>query len=213
MRVKLPASLKAIYGEEENSEGGAPQEVGVASTPNEEEIGEPEVEMNWNVCTYLPESGSCQDIFRVIVAGHIHALYSHEAEGRRNHAPGSTPIQRRANITQSQVCIHVESLPDIHIDSIPPPSLSLSLTHTHTHTHTYTHAQFTPDNTVTPSLVSFAQERIQKELTDKLFRCVRQMLVIKNSAYFSCNGSSVGSRLPCVLAVMVAQLVADCRVL
>ena len=30
---------------------------------------------------------------------------------------------------------------------------------------------------------------------------------------FSCNGSSVGSRLPCALAVMVAQLEADCRVL
>jgi DNA polymerase epsilon subunit 1 len=141
VRVKLPPSLKALYSEEENSETATAtqEEVGVASTPNEQEMGslneqeieEPEVEMNWNVCNYLPESGSCQDIFRVMVAGHIHALYSHEVEGRRNHAPGSTPIQRRrANITQSQ---------------------------------------FTPDNTVTPSLVTFAQERIQKDITEKLF--------------------------------------------
>ena len=142
----------------------------MASTPNEQEMGslneqeieEPEVEMNWNVCNYLPESGSCQDIFRVMVAGHIHALYSHEVEGRRNHAPGSTPIQRRrANITQSQVSWWLSVCQVLILSYSPhtlPLSLSLSLSH-----------QFTPDNTVTPSLVTFAQERIQKDITEKLF--------------------------------------------
>ena len=113
VRVKLPSSLRTMYGEEENSEATNEEEVGVASTPNDQEVGmaptapnEEEVEMNWSVCNFLPEAGSCQDIFRVMVAAHIHALYSHEVEGRRNHAPGSTPIQRRLNTSvQSQVCV------------------------------------------------------------------------------------------------------------
>ena len=115
VRVKLPSSLRTMYGEEENSEATNEEEVGVASTPNDPEVGvaptapnEEEVEMNWSVCNFLPEAGSCQDIFRVMVAAHIHALFSHEVEGRRNHAPGSTPIQRRLNTSvQSQVCVCV----------------------------------------------------------------------------------------------------------
>lgn len=90
-------SLKAIYHDDEVSM--TEEEVGVASSERAEE----EVEMNWNLCSYLPDAGSCQDLFRVLVAGHIHALYTHEVEGRRNHAPGSTPIQRHTNSTQSQV--------------------------------------------------------------------------------------------------------------
>ena len=141
-------SLKALYSEEENSETATAtqEEVGVASTPNEQEIEEPEVEMNWNMCNYLPESGSCQDIFRVMVAGHIHSLYSHEVEGRRNHAPGSTPIQRRhANITQSQVSWWLRVCQVVTLSYSPPPlshppshtlslslSLSLSLPSVHT---------------------------------------------------------------------------------
>ena len=74
----------------------------MASTPNDPEVDQ-EVEMNWNICNYLPESGSCQDIFKVMIASHIHALHTHEVEGRSNHTPGSTPIQRRTNSTQSQV--------------------------------------------------------------------------------------------------------------
>ena len=141
VRVKLPASLKAIYHDDEPSM--ADDEMGVVSGEGtEEEVGvvsnggsEEEVEMNWNICNYLPEAGSCQDIFRVLVAGHIHALHTHEAEGRRNHAPGSTPIQRRTNSTQSQVayeCVHSpspsHSLPPSHPH---PPSLPLSLPPSH----------------------------------------------------------------------------------
>lgn len=58
IKVSLPQPLKAIYNDEDNSL--IQEEGGVASTPND-----PEVEMNWNICNYLPESGSCQDIFRV----------------------------------------------------------------------------------------------------------------------------------------------------
>ena len=62
VKVKLPTSLKAIYHNEADSTMMSQEEEGVACTPSG---AEPEVEMNWNICNYLPEAGSCQDIFRV----------------------------------------------------------------------------------------------------------------------------------------------------
>ena len=35
----------------------------------EGEGGRTEVEMKWNICKYLPEAASCQDIFRVSPSG------------------------------------------------------------------------------------------------------------------------------------------------
>ena len=162
VRVKLPSSLKTIYGEEEDDSEPMEEGVGVASTPTNEQ----EVEMNWNVCNFLPEAGSCQDIFRVMVAAHIHALHCHEAEGRRNHAPGSTPIQRRSNSTQSQVlCVCNIFHLSLSLSLSLPLSLSLSLLLSPSPSL----PQFPPDSSVTPGLVSFAQQRIQTEITDKLF--------------------------------------------
>ena len=60
-----------------------------------------EVEMNWNICRYLPVDGSCQEIFKVIIAGHIQALYEHLLSQQTE--PGSTPIQRKTGSSQSQV--------------------------------------------------------------------------------------------------------------
>ena len=65
-----------------------------------------EVEMNWNICRYLPEEGSCQEIFKVIIAGHIQALYSHLIEVQKEFEPGNTPIQRRSQ-TQVHTQVHV----------------------------------------------------------------------------------------------------------
>lgn len=55
--VKVPKSLREIFTDEEPSEVEVEEE--------EEEEGKTEVEMNWNICKYLPEAASCQDIFRV----------------------------------------------------------------------------------------------------------------------------------------------------
>ena len=92
-----------LFGEEQLEEGTASQ-----SNQGEDdevmEVGEREyeVEMNWNICRYLPEAGSCQEIFKVIIAGHIQALYEHLVEIQKVHEPGSTPIQRRTGSTQTQ---------------------------------------------------------------------------------------------------------------
>jgi len=56
--VKVPKSLREIFTDEEPSEVEVEEE-------EEEEEGKTEVEMNWNICKYLPEAASCQDIFRV----------------------------------------------------------------------------------------------------------------------------------------------------
>ena len=52
--MKLPKSLNNLFSEEE-----------VMEEDVMEEGGRPEVEMNWNICKYLPMAASCQDIFRV----------------------------------------------------------------------------------------------------------------------------------------------------
>ena len=41
------------------------EEEEVEMMEDEEDSRKTEVEMNWNICKYLPEAASCQDIFRV----------------------------------------------------------------------------------------------------------------------------------------------------
>ena len=55
--VKVPKALREMFSDEEPGE--------VEEEEEEEEGGKAEVEMNWNICKYLPEAASCQDIFRV----------------------------------------------------------------------------------------------------------------------------------------------------
>ncbi len=73
-----------------------------------------EVEMNWNICKYLPEEGSCQEIFKVIIAGHIQALYSHLVEVQKEFEPGNTPIQRRSDPSQTTQVYHLPNRDDIY---------------------------------------------------------------------------------------------------
>lgn len=75
---------------------------------------------------------NCFNIFyKIVVAGHIHAMYKHSLEERRIIQPGTTPIRRKGGSSQSQ--------------------------------------RTAVESSATPSLVSFAQERIQGELTQQLF--------------------------------------------
>ena len=49
----------------------------------EGEGGRTEVEMKWNICKYLPEAASCQDIFRVScfeASSHIAIIHSFVAK-------------------------------------------------------------------------------------------------------------------------------------
>ena len=59
--VPLPKSLKKIFGEAVEEEEVEEEEV-----MEVEGDGKPEVQMNWNICKYLPEAASCQDIFQVM---------------------------------------------------------------------------------------------------------------------------------------------------
>ena len=56
--MKVPKALREMFSDEEPGEVEEEEE-------GEEEGGKAEVEMNWNICKYLPEAASCQDIFRV----------------------------------------------------------------------------------------------------------------------------------------------------
>ena len=68
----------------------------------EDEIDEgPEIEMNWNLATYLPESGAIQKNFNTVIAGYITANHQFIEEEAERIAPGQTPIRRRRS-SQSQ---------------------------------------------------------------------------------------------------------------
>ena len=64
--------------------------------------------MNWNICKYLPTEASCQDYFNVVVGGHIHAMYKHCLEERRQLSPGNTPAKRRH--MDSQIPVYASKL-------------------------------------------------------------------------------------------------------
>lgn len=132
VRGKLP---KEIDEEEvvENMEDPQNRSDELMATPNDDD--EPKVEMNWNMKRYLPSAASCQSYFQIIIASHIHAVYTHSLEERRCIEPGSTPIKKR---TSSQ-------------------------------------SQKVADTSATPSLVTFAQERISGELTQTLFNVTQKI--------------------------------------
>ena len=67
------------------------------------EVEEEGIEMKWSLAKYLPEAASCQEIFIVIIAGHIKELYTHLMEQQQSHLSGTTPIRRRTGSSQTQV--------------------------------------------------------------------------------------------------------------
>eukprot|EP00731_Ephydatia_muelleri_P013509 Em0007g819a len=135
--MKVPRQLSMLFSDDDAKDENDEKE-------EEEEVSvEREVEMRWDICKYLPEAASCQDLFRFgltnlvhyvsvsSLAGHIHALYMHEKAERESRTQASTPVvKRKQNSTQTQI-----------------PA----------------------DSSVTASLVTFAQQRIERELTEKLF--------------------------------------------
>ncbi len=72
----------------------------------------PEIEMNWNLATYLPEAGACQKNFNTVVAGYITANHQFLEEESVRIAPGCTPIRKRRG-SQSQTPNHRRSLTQI----------------------------------------------------------------------------------------------------
>ena len=67
--------------------------------PNEEidndEDDAPDVEMHWNLASYLPIAGACQKNFNTVIVGYITANYQFLQEEMGRIAPGMTPIRRR----------------------------------------------------------------------------------------------------------------------
>ncbi|EDV21734.1 uncharacterized protein TRIADDRAFT_30078 [Trichoplax adhaerens] len=95
------------------------------SDENNEE-NELRVEMNWNICKYLPTLASCQDFFQIIIAGFVHAMYKKQCDI----TPGNTPVKRYVG-SQSQ--------------------------------------------STSSSVVTFAQQYIEKELTQQLFSLTQKI--------------------------------------
>ncbi|XP_074410293.1 DNA polymerase epsilon catalytic subunit A isoform X1 [Zonotrichia albicollis] len=88
--------------EEEESE----EEEEEVAREEEEEKGEPDVEEllenNWNIAQFLPQAGSCQSYFLMIISAYIVAVYHSMKEELRRNIPGSTPIKRRSTSQVSQ---------------------------------------------------------------------------------------------------------------
>ena len=67
----------------------------------EDEDEGPEIEMQWNLASYLPEAGACQKNFNTVIAGYITANYQFLQEEMERVVPGMTPVRRRRT-SQSQ---------------------------------------------------------------------------------------------------------------
>ena len=83
--------------DDSNDEGDDDDET--ENVEEEEEDG-PEIEMQWNLASYLPEAGACQKNFSTVVAGYITANYQFLQEEMERVVPGMTPVRRRRNISQ-----------------------------------------------------------------------------------------------------------------
>lgn len=58
--MKLPRQLRMLFSDDD-----AKDKNGEEKEEEEDVSAEREVEMRWDICKYLPESASCQDLFRV----------------------------------------------------------------------------------------------------------------------------------------------------
>ncbi|XP_074652055.1 DNA polymerase epsilon catalytic subunit A-like [Tubulanus polymorphus] len=135
-------------GEEENKENEEDDE-NVCTPPEREDAAGaddgPSIEMNWNICNFLPEAAACQTHFKMIVAGYIMSVYEHLHEEHNRLTPGNTPVRRRRN--------------------------SLSQT---TQTPTSNPAA-TATTAATPVTVQFSQQLISKDIQQNLLMTVQKI--------------------------------------
>jgi DNA polymerase epsilon subunit 1 len=59
------------------------------------------VVMHWNICEYLP--AACKNPFKVVIGGHILAMYKNAIEEQQLRAPGMTPMKKKQNSSQTQL--------------------------------------------------------------------------------------------------------------
>lgn len=118
-----PVKKKTPNGDESEEEDDKDEEGTEFSDDDDDNSDEPEIEMNWNMATYLPEEGACQNNFNTVIAGlsrilffetilklkchssvlgYITANYQYLLELAEKIAPGSTPVRRRRNSQFSQ---------------------------------------------------------------------------------------------------------------
>lgn len=105
-KFKKNDSLTQDIMEDENDEND-PQN---SELTHEEEDEAPDVEMQWNLATYLPIAGACQKNFNTVIVGYITSNYQYLQEEIGRIAPGMTPIRRRrTQSSQTQTPIRGKS--------------------------------------------------------------------------------------------------------
>ncbi|XP_040567537.1 DNA polymerase epsilon catalytic subunit A [Lepeophtheirus salmonis] len=67
-----------------------------------EDDDEPELDMSWNIASYLPDAGACHKNFNTVIAGFISSMYQFMVSEAERVAPGCTPVRRKFNPSQSQ---------------------------------------------------------------------------------------------------------------
>ena len=122
MLVTIPVILRRNE-DDSNDEGEEDDET--ENVEEEEEEDGPEIEMQWNLASYLPEAGACQKNFSTVVAGYITANYQFLQEEMERVVPGMTPVRRRRNISQVQPLTRFSSVstfsPKITVFNFPKP--------------------------------------------------------------------------------------------
>ena len=76
MSVKLPTSLNPVNGEQDQEMVGVESEESEVMEVGYGDQSLEEIEMKWNIRQYLPQAGSCQDIFHVSPILILHSRYS-----------------------------------------------------------------------------------------------------------------------------------------
>ncbi|XP_065055976.1 DNA polymerase epsilon catalytic subunit A-like isoform X2 [Rhopilema esculentum] len=89
----------------EELDGSVLEDDVIETNPN----GQSQVEMNWNIVNFLPKAASCQEFFKVVIAGHIHAVYTKLKEQNALRKSDDTPLRRSG--TQAQKMAETSATP------------------------------------------------------------------------------------------------------
>ena len=106
MSEKAKKGKKSAEGGDEDDDEGddEAEEDGTEFSDGEDEDDDdgPDIEMNWNLASYLPEEGACQKNFNTVIAGYVMAIHQFLQDEAERVVPGSTPVRRRRNASQTQ---------------------------------------------------------------------------------------------------------------
>ncbi|CAK8688654.1 unnamed protein product [Clavelina lepadiformis] len=145
--------MKSRSGEDENEENPSDESDDEENEKLQAAKDTDVVEMNFNLCRYLPTEAKIQASFEMVVAGYISMVYHESKRRRAETTPGQTPVVKKGS-SQTQLNVSVSEMSEDERIKAAVPS----------------------DPTVSPYLVTYSQDLVSGDLTEQMFSLSQKIM-------------------------------------